>query len=53
MKLLIKKCILDFKHYLIEHGVSLRIQNILVVFEEQRLKEKCGNRVERKTQGLV
>lgn len=53
MKMLIKTCILDFKHYLIEHDVSLRIQNILVVFEEQRLKEKCCNRAETKRQGLV
>lgn len=53
MILLIKKCVLNFKHYPIEYSVPLGMQNILLVFKEKRLKEKCSYRVERKRQGLV
>lgn len=53
MKLLIKKRIRNFKYCLIEHGVALGIQNILLMFKEKRLKEKCSYRLEGKRQGLV
>lgn len=53
MKLLIKKRIRNFKYCLIERGVTLGIQNILLMFKEKRLKEKCSYRLEGKRQGLV